>query len=187
MHNENGYGNGYGERREAVFICTEYRTGAMTGAWADDPDKAHLTRPPAVSTGAFPLMPAVTQAVYVIVSNTSFPFERRGDRVIAGPLTLRRDVRKDEAIPTCGWSRTATPSIVAPCPIILAMIITDSWTAYILLGIYTVITVSICPAAALSTTATLDTLNPPSGSLLSGPATGNEHSGFIFDFDPRPN
>ena len=51
------------ERRQEVFICTEYRTGAMTGAWADDPDKAHLTRPPAVSTGAFPLMPAVTQAV----------------------------------------------------------------------------------------------------------------------------
>ena len=69
------------------------------------------------------------------------------------------------------------------------MTITDVWIAYILLGIYTVITVPICPAAALSTTATLDTLNPPSpsGSLLSGPATGNEHPGFIFDFDPRPN
>ena len=134
-------------------------------------------------------MPAVTQAVYVIVSNTSFPFERRGDRVIAGPLTLRRDVRKDEAIPTCGWSRTATPSIFAPCPIILAMIITDVWLAYILLGIYTVITVPICPAAALSPPRRLLILSTPSpsGSLLSGPATGNEHPGFIFDFDPRPN
>ena len=170
------------ERRQEVFICTEYRTGAMTGAWADDPDKAHLTRPPAVSTGAFPRMPAVTQAVYVIVWDISFPFWRRGDRVIAGPLTLRRDVRKGEAIPTRGGSRTATPSIFAPCRIILAMTITDALAAQIVAGIYVTVIMAICAAAALSTTATLDTLNtqPPSGSLLSGPATGNEHSGFIF-------
>ena len=104
MHNENGYGNGYGERREAVFICTEYRTGAMTGAWADDPDKAHLTRPPAVSTGAFPLMPAQSKSdsgsaypvnhVIVCICIWLFPFQRRGDRVIVVPLTLRRDVRQ---------------------------------------------------------------------------------------------
>lgn len=52
---KNGYGEDMGERG-SIYICTEYRTGAMTGAWADDPDKAHLTHtviPQDVSTGCF--------------------------------------------------------------------------------------------------------------------------------------
>ena len=135
-------------------------------------------------------MPAVTQAVYVIVSNTSFPFERRGDRVIAGPLTLRRDVRKDEAIPTCGWSSYCHPLYLC----------TMSYHSghdhnrcldcvYPPRYIHCYHSAHLPSSRSLSTTATLDTLNPPSpsGSLLSGPATGNEHPGFIFDFDPRPN
>lgn len=54
MNMKNGYGEDLGERG-SIYICTEYRTGVMTGAWADDPDKAHLTRtiPQDVSTGCF--------------------------------------------------------------------------------------------------------------------------------------